>query len=138
MKLLESSQHRSVGTTVFALLLAPLVGLIFLYANAFVTHLCAMLFGQNKKGFPATFVACAYAMAPAVLFAIPGCGQPVALVLDHRAHRHRAQARARDLAGRRHRGHARAVPCPLLPVVRPGHDPLLGGREHAERAGGIN
>ena len=54
--------------------------LVTLYVNAAVTHLFAVLLGQNKRGFAATFTACAYAFAPLVLFAIPGCGAPIAVV----------------------------------------------------------
>ena len=41
--------------------------LVALYANAAVTHVFALLLGQNKRGFAATFTACAYAFAPLAL-----------------------------------------------------------------------
>jgi hypothetical protein len=47
---------------------------VFIYLNAAVTHLVAMLIGQSKRGFPATFAACAYACAPLALCAVPACG----------------------------------------------------------------
>ena len=40
----------------------------------------ALLLGQSKRGFPASFAACAYGVAPMVLLAIPGCGGVLALV----------------------------------------------------------
>lgn len=58
--------------------LAPLFVFLFLYAQAGVTHLAVLLLGQNKRGFAATFAAAAYAMAPAVLYAVPGCGAYIA------------------------------------------------------------
>jgi hypothetical protein len=80
MKLLDSNTHQSLGIKLLSLLFAPLFGLVFVYLNAAVTHLFAVLLSQNKKGFDATFAACAYAMAPAVLYAIPACGSIVALI----------------------------------------------------------
>ena len=58
--------------------LAPLFVFLFLYAQAGVTHLAVLLLGQDKRGFAATFAAAAYAMAPAVLYAVPGCGAYIA------------------------------------------------------------
>ena len=62
------------------LLLLPAFVFVFLYLNAAVTHFFALIFGQAKRGFPATFAACAYACAPLVLLAVPGCGSIVATV----------------------------------------------------------
>ena len=39
-------------------LLTPLFSYIFIYLNAAVTHAFALLLGQSKRGFPATFAAC--------------------------------------------------------------------------------
>lgn len=61
-------------------LLTPVFTFIFLYLNAAVTHAFALLLGQSKRGFPATFAACAYACAPLVLLAIPACGSIVGVV----------------------------------------------------------
>lgn len=60
--------------------IAPLVVLVALYANAAVSHAAALLLGQAKRGFAATFAACAYASAPLLLTAVPGCGAVVGLV----------------------------------------------------------
>jgi hypothetical protein len=79
-KLMQIESDNSPRTTVLMALLTPLIVLVALYANAAVTHVFALLLGQNKRGFPATFTACAYAFAPLVLFAIPGCGAPIATV----------------------------------------------------------
>jgi hypothetical protein len=54
--------------------------LVFVYASAGVTHLFAVILGQNRRGFPATFAAVAYAFAPFALVALPGCGFPIAIV----------------------------------------------------------
>jgi hypothetical protein len=62
------------------LLVLPLLVLVFLYANAAVTHFFALIMGQAKRGFAATFAACAYASAPLVLLAVPGCGSIVGIV----------------------------------------------------------
>ena len=77
---LQGSNANSVGATVVHALLAPLIMLVFLYASAGVTHLFALLFGQNRRGFPATFAAVAYGFAPFALLAVPGCGALIALV----------------------------------------------------------
>jgi len=61
-------------------LLTPLFSYIFIYLNAAVTHAFALLLGQSKRGFPATFAACAYACAPLVLLAVPACGSIVGVV----------------------------------------------------------
>jgi hypothetical protein len=79
-KLVQIQSDNSPRTTVLMALLTPLVVFVALYANAAVTHVFALLLGQNKRGFAATFTACAYAFAPLVLFAVPGCGAPIATV----------------------------------------------------------
>lgn len=61
-------------------LLTPVFSFVFLYLNAAVTHGFALLLGQSKKGFAATFAACAYASAPLVLMAIPACGSIVGVI----------------------------------------------------------
>lgn len=70
----------SPRSAVLVALLTPLLVLVFLYLNAAVTHLAALLLGQAKRGFAATFAACAYACAPLLLLAIPGCGAAIAVV----------------------------------------------------------
>jgi hypothetical protein len=70
----------SPGWFVALLLTLPLLVLIFLYANAAVTHFFALIMGQAKRGFAATFAACAYASAPLVLLAVPGCGSLVGAI----------------------------------------------------------
>jgi hypothetical protein len=64
---------------ILGVIFAPIFSLIFVYLNAAVTHLFALLFGQSKRGFPATFAACAYAFAPTVLLIVPGCGWLIAI-----------------------------------------------------------
>jgi hypothetical protein len=68
------------GMTVALTLFTPVASFLLLYLNAAVTHLFALLLGQAKRGFSATFAACAYACAPLVLMAIPGCGSLIASV----------------------------------------------------------
>jgi hypothetical protein len=70
----------TVKRLLIAVISAPLIAFVFLYLNAGVTHLFALLFGQSKRGFAATFAACAYGCAPCALLLIPGCGFPIAVV----------------------------------------------------------
>jgi hypothetical protein len=79
-KLFEATAGRSAGTVIAVVLLTPVVAFLFLYLNAAVTHAFAALLGQNKRGFGATFAACAYASAPLVFMVIPGCGETIAIV----------------------------------------------------------
>jgi hypothetical protein len=72
------STDNSLSITLFVAALAPLFVFLFLYAQAGVTHVAVLLMGQNRRGFAATFAAAAYAMAPAVLNAVPGCGAYIA------------------------------------------------------------
>ena len=74
------SQTNSWGWTVGLSLLTPLFSFVFLYLNAGVTHAIALVLGQSKKGFAATFAACAYASAPLVLLAVPACGSFIAVI----------------------------------------------------------
>ena len=74
------AQTNSWGWTVGLSLLTPLFSFIFLYLNAGVTHAIALMLGQSKKGFAATFAACAYASAPLVLLAVPACGSIISLI----------------------------------------------------------
>jgi hypothetical protein len=80
MSWIKWSSDNSLPLTLAVAALAPLFVFLFLYAQAGVTHLAALLLGQNKRGFAATFAAAAYAMAPAVLNAVPGCGAYIAPV----------------------------------------------------------
>ena len=80
VKMMESANDNSPSATILAALLMPLFAFVLLYANAGVTHLAALLLGQNKRGFAATFAAAAYGTAPVVLVVIPGCGQLVAVI----------------------------------------------------------
>jgi hypothetical protein len=68
------------GMAIALTLFTPVASFLLLYLNAAVTHLFALLLGQAKRGFAATFAACAYACAPLVLMAIPGCGSIIASV----------------------------------------------------------
>lgn len=65
--------------TLLLTLFAPVFVYLLLYANAGVTHGAGLLTGQAKRGFPATFAAAAYACAPLVFLAVPGCGSFIAL-----------------------------------------------------------
>ena len=76
----RNAQLNSTFITLLLVLLTPAILWLYLYLNAGVTHLLALLFGQSKRGFPATFAACAYGSAPVVLLIIPGCGSIIALV----------------------------------------------------------
>jgi hypothetical protein len=78
MNWIKWSTDNSLTLTLSTAALAPLFTFLFIYAQAGVTHLAALLLGQNKRGFAATFTAAAYAMAPAVLYAVPGCGAYIA------------------------------------------------------------
>jgi hypothetical protein len=66
--------------TIGLALLTPVFAYIFIYVNAAVTHGFALLLGQSKRGFPATFAACAYSCAPLVLVAVPACGSIVGVI----------------------------------------------------------
>src|SRR5260370_10823676 len=78
--LASQKQLKSPGWTLVSWLMSPIFAVILLYLSAAVTHGFAILFGQAKRGFAATFAACAYACAPLVLNVIPGCGGLIALV----------------------------------------------------------
>jgi len=74
------AQTSSPGWVVTFALITPLFALLFLYLNAAVTHAVAAIMGQAKRGFAATFAACAYACAPLALLAVPACGSIVAVI----------------------------------------------------------
>ena len=76
----RSMQLNSWPAVLGLALLTPVISLIFVYLNAGFTHGVAVVLGQSKRGFPATFAACAYACAPLVLLAIPACGSAIAVV----------------------------------------------------------
>ena len=80
-RLLKAQLLASSPSWVVALaLLTPVFTFVLLYVNAAVTHGIAAILGQAKRGFPATFAACAYGCAPLVLLAIPACGSIVGLI----------------------------------------------------------
>jgi hypothetical protein len=80
-QLLHSSQRMSTpGWFFLGVLFLPLFNFIFVYLNAAVTHAFALMLGQSRRGFPATFAACTYAFAPLVLAAVPGCGGLVGIL----------------------------------------------------------
>ena len=74
------TQASSPAWVVALVVLTPLFSLVFLYLNAAVTHGVAALLGQARRGFPATFAACAYACAPLALLAVPACGSIVGVL----------------------------------------------------------
>jgi hypothetical protein len=76
----EWLQRTSPAGLVASVLLTPVVTLVFLYVNAALTHAVAAVMGQAKRGFPATFAACAYACAPLVFLAVPGCGSIIGVL----------------------------------------------------------
>jgi hypothetical protein len=82
MKAMIDTQQRtsSWGWVIGLSLFTPLFSLVLLYLNAGVTHGVALILGQAKRGFPATFAACAYSCAPLVLLAVPACGSIIAVV----------------------------------------------------------
>jgi hypothetical protein len=73
-----TTAEQSIPETLGIALLAPIFVFLFLYANAGVTHASALVLGQSRRGFAATFAACAYSMAPVVLLVVPGCGSLIA------------------------------------------------------------
>jgi hypothetical protein len=77
-KWMLAGNDNSLLATIGIALLAPVFVFLFTYLNAGITHASAMLIGQAKRGFAASFAAAAYATAPIVLLVIPGCGQFVA------------------------------------------------------------
>lgn len=80
-KMVEAQAQATSWAWVIALaLFTPVFSLVLLYLNAAITHLIALVLGQSKRGFPATFAACAYACAPLVLLAVPACGSIVAVI----------------------------------------------------------
>lgn len=79
-KLFESATSRSPATLILVVLLTPLIAFAAVYVNAAVTHGFAVILGQNKRGFPATFAACAYACAPLAFMALPGCGETIGVL----------------------------------------------------------
>ena len=76
----RNAQLNSPAVTLLMVLLTPLLVWLLTYLNAGVTHLIALLFGQARRGFPATFAACAYGSTPMILMIIPGCGSIIAAV----------------------------------------------------------
>jgi hypothetical protein len=80
-RLIEAQKRASSTGWVLALALCtPVFAVVFLYLNAALTHAVAALLGQARRGFAATFAACAYACAPLVLLAVPACGSIIAVV----------------------------------------------------------
>jgi hypothetical protein len=80
-RMLEVQTQASSPAWVAALIvLTPLVSLVLLYVNAAVTHGFAALLGQARRGFAATFAACAYACAPLTLLAVPACGSIIGVL----------------------------------------------------------
>jgi len=74
------TQANSPAWVVALLVLTPLVTFLLLYLNAAVTHGVAAVLGQAKRGFAATFAACAYGCAPLALLAVPACGSIVGVL----------------------------------------------------------
>jgi hypothetical protein len=74
------TQASSPGWIAALVVLTPLFSFLLLYLNAGVTHGVAALLGQAKRGFPATFAACAYACAPLALLAVPACGSIIGML----------------------------------------------------------
>ena len=74
------SQASSPGAVLALAALTPAFTFVMLYLSAGVTHAVASVLGQAKRGFPATFAACAYSCAPLVLLAVPACGSIVGVI----------------------------------------------------------
>ena len=79
-KIAAAGNDNSPRATLLVAMLTPVLVLVGLYVNAAVTHVAALGLGQAKRGFAATFAACAYASAPLLLTAVPGCGAPVGFI----------------------------------------------------------
>lgn len=80
-QMLQTSQRMNTpGWFVLGVVLLPVVYFLVVYFNAAVTHLFALLLGQSRRGFAATFAACTYSFAPLVLLAVPGCGAIVGVI----------------------------------------------------------
>jgi hypothetical protein len=78
-RLLETQNQLNTPLVAVGLaLFTPVISFLLLYLNAAVTHGFALLLGQAKRGFAASFAACAYACSPLVLMAVPGCGSIIA------------------------------------------------------------
>jgi hypothetical protein len=80
LKTMIDTQQRtnSWGWVIGLSLFTPVISLVLIYLNAGVTHGVAVILGLSKRGFPATFAACAYSCAPLVLLAVPACGSIIA------------------------------------------------------------
>jgi hypothetical protein len=79
-KIAAAGNDNSPRATLLVAMLTPVLVLAGLYLSAAVTHFAALLLGQAKRGFGATFAACAYASTPLLLTALPGCGAPVGFI----------------------------------------------------------
>lgn len=80
-KMIDTQEKANSWAWVIVLaLFTPVLSLVLLYLNAAVTHGVALLLGQSKRGFAATFAACAYSCAPLVLLAVPACGSIVSVI----------------------------------------------------------
>lgn len=80
-RMLEGQMQPSSPASVIGLAaLTPLLAFVLVYLNAAVTHGVGALLGQARRGFAATFAACAYACAPLLLLAVPACGSIVAVI----------------------------------------------------------
>src|SRR5207245_7020480 len=73
-------QAGSPSWVVALALLTPVFTFLLLYVNAALTHGIAVILGQARRGFPATFAACADACAPLALLAVPACGSIVGVL----------------------------------------------------------
>ena len=76
----RSTEPETIGSTVLLALLAPLFTFLLIYFNAGITHGSALLLGNAKRGFAASFAAATYGLTPMVLLVVPGCGGIVALI----------------------------------------------------------
>ena len=75
-----SAESETLGWTLVIAAFAPIMMLLLIYLNAGVTHASALLLGNARRGFAASFAASTYGLTPLVLAVIPVCGGPVALL----------------------------------------------------------
>jgi hypothetical protein len=68
------------SATLGQIVFAPLLALVAVYVGAGLTHLMLSLFRGATRPFDATLTTVAYAFAPMLLLAVPGCGGVIAPV----------------------------------------------------------
>ena len=75
-----STESDSLGWALVIAAFAPVMMFILIYLNAGITHASALLLGNARRGFAASFAAATYGLTPLVLLVVPVCGSVAALV----------------------------------------------------------